>query len=168
MNLSDILLPRELEAGGAAETVRQALGARTVRLWPGGCLSIPLIAMDEPVKKVIRTANLNGHLRWGLEAIAGRLTKEEKGIANLREGRGLPTGDRVSRLLLVSHDGAQRFYRDVERLLQFHAPRLLGCMVDTDGDSLGCLIAGKEKQIKIIMAEHKNAVADILRAVAKG
>jgi len=168
MNLSDIRLPRELEADGKAETILRVLEARTVQLWAGSDLSIPIITMGEPLKKAIRRAGLNGQVRWGLEAISDKLKEEEKGIANLREGRGLPTGDRVSRLLLISNDGAQRFYRHIERLLQTHAPRLFVCMTDMDGNELGSMITGMEKQIKVVMAEHKSVVAEILRAMAIG
>jgi hypothetical protein len=35
MNLSDIRFPRQLEADNTAETIRQTLMARTVKLWPG-------------------------------------------------------------------------------------------------------------------------------------
>jgi len=168
MNLSDIRLPRELEADGNAKTIRQVLGARTVQLWAGSDLSMPIITMGEPLKKVIRRAGLNGQVRWGLEAISDKLKEEERGIANLREDRGLPTGDRVSRLLLISSDGAQRFYRHIERLLQAHAPRLFACMLDMDGNELGSMVTGREKQIKVVMAEHKSVVAEILRAVAIG
>ena len=35
MNLSDIRFPRQLEADETAETIRKALMARTVKLWPG-------------------------------------------------------------------------------------------------------------------------------------
>jgi hypothetical protein len=103
-----------------------------------------------------------------LETISNRLERERRGIAHLREGRGLPTGDRVSRLLLVSSDGAQRFYRHVEHLLQLHAPRLLGCMLDMDGNALGSVITGKERQIKAIIVEYKEAVAELLRALLEG
>jgi hypothetical protein len=103
-----------------------------------------------------------------LGAISDRLEMERRGIALLREGRGLPTGDRVSRLLLISSDGAQRFYRHIEHLLQLHAPRLLGCMLDMDGNALGSVITGREKQIKVIMAEHKEAVSELLRALLEG
>jgi len=168
MNLSDIKLPRELEADGNAETIRRVLGGRTVQLWTGSDLSIPMITMGDPLKKVVRRASLNGQVRWGLEAISDKLKEEERGIANLREGRGLPTGDRVSRLLLISNDGAERFYRHVERLLQAHTPRLFACMVDMDSNEMGSMITGREKQIKVVMAEHRSVVAEILRAMAIG
>jgi len=168
MNLSDIRLPRELEANETAETIRLVLGVRTVHLWPGGSLSIPVITASEALRKVLRRASLNGHVRWGLEAISDKLKEEERGIAHLRESRGLPTGHRVSRLLLVSNDGAERFYKDIERLLRAYIPRLFGCMVDIDGNELGSLVSGREKQVKVAMADHKSVVAEILKAIAIG
>ena len=165
MNLADMRLPRELEADGTAGPIRQALMVRAVQLWSGSDLSVPVITMGDPLKKVLQRANIRGHVRCGLEAISSSLERERKGIAHLREGRGLPTGDRVSRLLLISNDGAQRFYRHIEHLLQLHAPRLLGCMLDMDGNALGSAITGRERQIKVIMAEHKEAVSEILRAL---
>ncbi len=168
MNLSDMRLPRELEADGTAGTIRQVLMARTVQLWSGSNLSVPMITMSDSLKKVLQRASISGHVRCGLEAISDRLERERKGITHLREGRGLPTGDRVSRLLLISSDGAERFYRHVEHLLQLHAPRLLCCMLDVDGNALGSVVTGKERQIKVIMAEHKEAVSELLRALLEG
>ena len=141
---------------------------RIVQLWSGSDLSVPMITMGDPLKKALQRANIRGQVRCGLEAISDKLEMERRGIALLREGKGLPTGDRVSRLLLMSNDGAQRFYRHIEHLLQLHAPRLLGCMLDMDGNALGRVITGKEKQIKVIMAEHKEAVSEILRALLAG
>jgi hypothetical protein len=158
-------LPRELEADGIAGAISHVLMARTVQLLPGGDFSVPMISIGDPLKKILQRANLSGQIRWGLEAISERLARERRGIDRLREGKGLLTGERVSRLLLISNDGAQRFYRHVELLLQLHAPRLLGCMLDIDGSALGSLITGKERQIKIVMAEHKGVVAEILRTL---
>ena len=168
MNLSDMRLPRELEVDGTAGSVRQVLMVRTVQLWSGSNLSVPMITMSDPLKKALQKANINGHVRCGLEAISDKLEKERRGLVHLREGRGLATGDRVSRLLFISSDGAQRFYRHIEHVLQLHAPRLLCCMLDMDGNALGIVITGKERQIKVIMAEHKEAVSELLRALLEG
>jgi hypothetical protein len=161
-------LPRELEADGTAGTIYQVLMARTVPLLPDGDFSVSMITIGDPLKKVLQRANLNSQIRCGLEAISDKLAREKKGIDHLREGRGLPSGERVSRLLLISNDGAQRFYRHIENLLQLHAPRLLGCMLNMDGSALGYVITGMERQIKVIMAEHKGVVSEILRTLLTG
>jgi len=165
MNLSDIRLPRQLEADDDAESIRQALMARTVKLWPGGHLDVSMITMSDPLKKALQKARLKGQIRCGFEAIFDKLENERKGIANVRERQGAPYGDRVSRLLLFSNDGAERLYRHIEQLLQAHAPRLIGCLLDIDGSTLGNLITGKDRKIKLVMAEHKEVVSDILRGI---
>ena len=58
-----------------------------------------------------------------------------------------------------------RVHRHIEQALQVHAPRLIGCILDIDGGALGHLITGKERVIKIIMAEHKDGVSGVLRAL---
>lgn len=165
MNLSDIRFPRQLEADETAEAVRRVLAARAVRLWPGGTLEVGRVTVDDPLKKALRAARLQGRIRFGFEAVAERLESERKGITNVRERGDVPYGDRISRLLLFSNDGAERFYRHIETLLQANAPRLLGCLLDIDGRALGNLIAGGERPIKLVMAEHKEAVSSILRAM---
>jgi hypothetical protein len=168
MNLSDIRFPRQLEADDNTDTIRQALMARTVKLWPGGHLDVSMIMMSDPLKKALQKARLKGQIRCGFEAIFDKLENERKGIANVRERQGAPYGDRVSRLLLFSNDGAERFYRHIEQLLQAHAPRLIGCLLDIDGSTLGNLITGKDRKIKLVMAEHKEVVSDILRGIIAG
>jgi hypothetical protein len=168
MNLSEIRFPRQLEADGTAEAIRSVLMARTVKLWPGGELVVARIAMDDPLKKVLRMARLKGRIQYGFETISDRLADESKGIENVRGRGGAPYGDRVSRLLLFSNDGAERFYRHIESLLQAHALRLLGCLLDIDGIALGNVLTGKEIRIKLLMAEHKDAVSEILRTMVAG
>ena len=109
---------------------------------------------------------LNSQIRCGFEAIFDKLENERKGIANVRERKGASYGDRVSRLLLFSNDGAERFYRHLERLLESHTPRLLGCLLDMDSSALGNLLTGKDRRIKLVMAEHKEVVSEILHWLA--
>jgi len=168
MNLSDMRFPRQLEADGSAAIIRRALMARTVKLWPGGDLDVSMITMSDPLKKVLQKARLKGQIRCGFEAIFDKLENERKGITNVRERKGAPYGDRVSRLLFFSNDGAERFYRHVEHLLQGHAPRLLGCLLDINGSALGNVITGKDSMIKLVMAEHKEVVSEILRTIVAG
>jgi hypothetical protein len=166
--VSGMKLPRELEADGTADAICRALMARTIQLSPGGEFSVPVITLDGPLKEILQRANLNGQILRGLEAISGKLAGERKGIDHLRDGKGLPTGERVSRLLLIANDGAQRLYHHIEHLLKLPAPRLLGCMLDADSIALGSLISGKERQIKVIMAERKGVVSEILRTLLVG
>jgi hypothetical protein len=165
VNLSDMRFPRQLEADYSPDAIRRALMGSTAKLWSGGNLDVPRIELTDPVKKALQAALLRRQIRFGLEEVSDKLKNEETGIANVRERSDVPQGERISRLILLSNDGAERFYRHVEQLLRLHAPRLLACLLDADSSVLGKLITGKDKQIKLVMAEHKDAVADMLRAV---
>jgi len=168
MDIADMRLPRQLEADGSAESIRRELMARTAQLWAGGDIDVPVISLSEPMKTALKQARLQGRIRFGLEPILQQLAGEKKGITNVREQTDAPYGDRISRLLLFSNDGAERFYRHIEQILVLHAPRLLGCLLDIDGAALGRLVTGKGSVIKIIMAEHKDVVSDLLRALVSG
>jgi hypothetical protein len=165
MNLSDMRFPRQLEADGFAEIIRNKLLMRTTKLWAGSKIDVPVISLSEPLKMALHKARLQGRIRYGFEPIFERLASEKKGIANVRRQTDVLQGGRLSRLLLFSNDGAERFYRHIEQSLQEHAPRLLGCLLDIDSGALGHLITGKEGVIKIVMAEHKDVVSGILRAL---
>ena len=165
MNISDMSFPRQLEADGSAEIIRAELMVHTAKLWAGSKIDVPVITLSEPLKIALKRARLQRRIRYGFEPIFEKLASEKRGITNVRKRSDAPYGDRISRLLLFSNDGAERFYRHIEQLLEAHAPRLLCCRLNIDGNTLGSLLTGKEGVIKIIMAEHKDVVSDILRAL---
>ena len=168
MNIADMRFPRQLEADGSAERIRGGLMACTSKLWSGGTIEVSVITLSKPMKTALKQARLQGRVRFGFEAILQKLAGEKKGITNVREQTDALYGDRISRLLLFSNDGAERFYRHIEQILEVHRPRLLGCLLDIDGTALGELFTGKGGSIKIIMAEHKDVVSDVLRAFVSG
>ncbi|HOO50978.1 MAG TPA: hypothetical protein PLK94_06795 [Alphaproteobacteria bacterium] len=168
MNIADMRFPRQLEADGSAEHIRGGLMERTSKLWIGGTIEVPVITLSKPMKTALKQARLQGRVRFGFEPILQKLASERKGITNVREQADVPYRDRISRLLLFSNDGAERFYRHIEQALEVHAPRLLGCLLDIDGAALGELFTGRGGSIKIIMAEHKDVVSDVLRAFVSG
>jgi hypothetical protein len=165
MNISAMRFPRQLESEGATEVICQALMARITKLWAGSKIYVPVISLSEPLKMALQKARMKGRIRYGFESIFEKLAAEKKGIANVQRQADVSSGHRISRLLIFSNDGAERFYRHIEQALQTHSPRLLGCLLDIDGGAMGRLITGKEGVIKIVMAEHKDVVSGILRAI---
>ncbi len=93
------------------------------------------------------------------------LAAEARGLALVARRAGTTAGARVSRLLLVSGDGAERLYRHVERLALEYAPRVLVAMLSTDAATLGRTTTGREAAVKVVLAQRKQTVAALLRAL---
>ena len=146
-------LPRQIEADAQVAAIRAALAVRVEPLWPGGVLHVPVLTPTPALVAALCAARAAGQLCRGLEAAEARRA-------------GAAHGARVSRLLVCARDGAERFYRQVEHLLREHAPRVLCVVVDLDSVALGEALFGPGATAKLVMAEHKDAVAGILYALA--
>lgn len=165
IDLTTIRFPRELESAGSSETIRRTLLARIIKIRPDSNFEIPLIEPGKPLEDSLRKSRLRGQIRCGFEDIVDKLENERIGIASVRRRTDAPFGNRISRLLLFSNDGADRLYRHIEEIIKIHSPRILGCLLNIDSAALGRLINRRESKIKIIMADHKDAVCEILRAI---
>lgn len=105
-------------------------------------------------------------LARGLEGAERILAAEERGLRQLAQRTGVKPGTRISRLLLLADDGAERFYRHVERLILRHAPRVMAVRLEVDAAALGELLFGPGHPVRLLMVEHKDAVCEVLLAMA--
>lgn len=165
MNLYDMKFPRQMEADGSAEKIREALAARKTRLWPEGKMEVPVLNVSKSLTDAIKRARLQRRVRFGFDDIFDKLAAEKKGIDELLQKTKSQQKDRISRLLLFSNDGVERLNRHIEQALIEHHLRILGCQLDVDSKTLGQLITGRSGGIKVILVEHKDAVSDVLRAL---
>lgn len=164
---STIRLPREIEADPSCDSIRTRLAAAGGRILPGGTSMVPVLALGPALTNALGTAYRGGRLVLGLEGATSELAIEERGLAALAQRDGSAPSTRVSRLLLLSEDGAERFYREAERLAAVHAPRVLLAMVACDALALGHAATGRPASVKLVLARHKQAVATLLRAIAE-
>jgi hypothetical protein len=153
-------LPREIEDDPAAAAIRACLAEPGRRLWTGSTTAVPVLPLTRELVAALGTARGARQLVLGLEAVAEALANEAHGLARRPGGEG---GRRVSRLLLVSEDGAERLYRHVDRLAAEYAPRVLVLMLACDAAALGRATTGGETAVKAVLARHKRAVATLLR-----
>ena len=72
----------------------------------------------------------------------------------------------ASRLLVMADDGAERFYRQVERLLLRHGPRVLAVRLEVDADTLGEVVFGPGRRARLLLLDHKEAVSGVLLSMA--
>lgn len=160
-------LPREIEADPRHAAVRAALTAAPRLLWSGGVVAAPVVPLSAALRRVLDDPALRPCLVRGLESAAATLAAEARGLAAQPGAAARAPAERVSRLVLVSADGAERFFRQVERLVLGHAPRVLPCVLDCDAATLGAALVGRPALVKLVLAAHKRATAGLLLATAQ-
>jgi hypothetical protein len=127
---------------------------------------VPVLPLGPALAEALGAAHRDGQLVLGLERAEQALDAEARGLALTARRSGATPGARVSRLLLITNDGAERLYRHVERLGTAHAPRLLVAMLAADAAAIGRITTGREAVVKVVLVRHKQAVAGLLRALA--
>lgn len=158
-------LPREIELAPEAARIRARLSQASSPLWSGATLAAPRLGATRTLWRALAAAERERQLAIGLEAAGVALDQEAHGLAIADRRTGRPREARVSRLLVLADDGAERFYRQAERIARRHAERLLVCVVAAGAAELGRAALGRPGRVKALLVRHKQAVAAVLRAV---
>lgn len=159
-------LPKLLEADARAEAIRARLAFNLKPLWSEGRLKVPTLELNPALEKVLSLSRRAGQLKGGLENIESCLRREQMGLNALKDRQLARDSGRMSRILLMSSDGSERFYRHCESLLTTHADRLTGVRLNIASQSLGQKFFGKEAQVKVVLITHKDFVIRALESLA--
>jgi hypothetical protein len=117
------------------------------------------------VSAALDKAKHQGHVVRGLERIETALARQARGLAIADARSATERGSRVSRLVLLSNDGTERFYRQAERLLCTEGQRLLAIRVDADASQLAGVVPEASGVVRALMLEHKDSVVSVLLAL---
>lgn len=166
MEMEAIRLPRAVEDDPSAARLSVELAARGQPLWEGGELLIAQAEVSRELTAALKRAYSASQIVRGLDEASRKLAGEERGQKRVDRKTGVTRGGRVSRLLVLADDGAERFYRRVESLLRQHAPRVLAVRLSVDEKALGRLIFGPDQVVRLLLVEHKDAVSAVLLALA--
>jgi hypothetical protein len=158
-------LPRALEADDSAAAIRTRIERAARPLWRGATVRVPVVPLDARLGAQLAAAARTGTLVLGLEAASAALDREEHGLATAAARDRTMRPARISRLLLLADDGAERFYRAAERVTERHRGRLLTCRLDAPATALGRAVLGRDAGVKAILVRHKEAVVGALRAI---
>jgi hypothetical protein len=159
-------LPKSVESDPRGPQLLCNLTAHTRPLRQGGEIGIPVAGMTSELAEALRKAYSAGQVVRSLENAERALAAEERGLRMADRQSSVPRGVRVSRLLLLADDGAERFYRHIEALLHRHGPRILAVLIEIDEHGLGELLFGPHCVARLLMLEHKQAVGSVLLAMA--
>lgn len=160
-------LPKCLESEPRLGELTALLEQDMRPLWSQGTLAVPHISFHEPLARSLAFSRRCGKLRGGLDNIQTLLQREEAGLVALRQRGVVSDGARISRFILVSNDGSERFNRACESMLVRYKDRLLGCRVNVSSSVFGSRFFGSEAAVKIIMVDHRDNVSKVLLSLVE-
>jgi hypothetical protein len=159
-------LPKAIESDSRASQLLCVLTANSKLLWPGGTVNVPEAQLNGALWEVLLSIHHAGQVVRGLEKAEQKLATEARGQGMVDRKSGVTRGVRISRLLILTNDGAERFYRQVESLLRRHQPRVIAVRLATDAKGLGEMLYGPGRMARLLLIEHKAAVGAALLALA--
>lgn len=165
-DLGALRLPRAVEADPRGQDLLRSLSAHIRPLWPGGQIRVPTVAFNTSLADALRFAYRAGQLVRSLENAERTLAAEGRGLELVDKKSGISRGERVSRLLVLADDGAERFYRQVERLLRQHGPRVMALRLDVTAETLGQSLFDPGQRVLLVLLDRKEAVSAMLLALA--
>ncbi len=166
-DLRALRLPKLVEADPRGQELLRGLTAHTRPLWPGGKIRVPTVAFNPALAVALRIAHRAGQLVRSLEGAERKLAAEGRGLGLVDQKSGVSRGERVSRLLVLADNGADRFYRQVEKLLRQHGPRVLALRLNVKAETLGPMLFGSGHRVLLLLLAHKAAVSAMLLALAE-
>ena len=159
-------LPRLVESDPRGQQLLHILTTQTRPLWQGSELDVPVATLGPELAAALRNAISAGQVVRSLENAVRTLDAEERGLRLVDRRSDMARGVRISRLLLLADDGAERFYRQVARLLRRHGHRVMAVRLEADADTLGELLFGPNHLVRLLMLDHKKAVSMALLSMA--
>jgi len=127
-----------------------------------GLPRIPRHRLDPSLQSGLFDARRARRLARGLENAGSLLEAEEAGLKKVANSPVDSGRVRISRLLVVSGDGSQRFYRQVEKLRARFANRLEVLLLECDEEALGAAAFGRGRRARALLIHHKDAVVRFL------
>lgn len=132
-------------------------------LFEGAHESVVSIDFTEDLKRIFGIARRARQMLGGLEAIEALLQREEKGLASLRASQPGQRQPRITRVLFLTTDGSERFFRSGEGILKKYGNRVLVVRLNAKAAEIGSQFFGPDAEVKAILLKHKSAVDAFLR-----
>lgn len=134
-----------------------------VPLFQGAHENVVSLEFSEDLKRIFGIARRARQMLGGLEAIEALLQREEKGLASLRASQPGQRQPRITRVLFLTTDGSERFFRSSEAILKKYNNRVLGVRLNAKANEIGSQFFGQDAEVKAVLLKHKSAVEAFLR-----
>jgi hypothetical protein len=166
-NSIKLKLPRAIESDDRFDEIEKLLTKNSRPLWRRGTLAIPHLPFSPALEKALVQAKNIHQVERGLEGIERLLLNEAKGLEATRKKQGAENPNRISRLLILTSDGSERFYRSCESLLIQHADRVLGLRVGASSPVFSKNLFGEDKLSRALLVSDRDSVSQVLVSLAE-
>lgn len=160
--------PRPLIAAGSAEAVARWWCERRASAISAGEPPFPRHPATPALGRALFEIRRARWLVRGVEEAAKALSAQQEGLEQAPAAQVEAGRRRISRLLVLSNDGSDRFYRDVEKLCRAHSARLEAVVLECDEVELGEAIFGPGRAARAVLLDHKEAVVHFLETLEVG
>lgn len=168
LSLIELKLPRAIEADSRKAQVEVALKRETRKLWEKSSITVSQIELTPALEARLRSLVGRKQIQRGLERIDQLLASEQKGLIALQKKQATSPSHRISRLLVVTNDGSERFYRACEKtLLQNKERTLLLYLNESSGRLADIFIGEKVNNLKAVLISDRDAVSEFLFSLAE-
>jgi hypothetical protein len=157
--------PRSLIAEGKAEPIAAWWCESRADAVTAGHPAFARHAATEALRSALFEVRRARWLVRGLEDAAKSLAAQEAGLKHAPATQIGAGKRRVSRLLVLSNDGSERFYREVEKLRASYSTRLEVLVLECDEVGLGEAILGPGHAARAVLLDHKDAVVRFLETL---
>lgn len=153
-------LPKEIAKAGIETEIVAALAKDLFQIRIDPDISIPSLKLTPELRKHLFYAKSIGEMVVSYESVEKELAVERKGLQNVNNH-----SDRISRLLIVTNDGSERFYRELTYLQRKEGGRVLVCRLEISSLEMGEILAMPGRSVKAALINRKKSVINVLKAI---
>lgn len=161
-------LPRPLIAAGSADAIAQWWCESRKAAIEGGLPAFARHAATPDLRRLLFESRRARWLKRGLEEASSTLAAQEAGLKKAPATQVEAGKRRISRLLVLSNDGSERFYREAEKLRQRHVTRTEAIVLECDEVGMGEAVFGAGRSARALLLDHKEAVLHFLDSLDLG
>jgi hypothetical protein len=163
--MQEIRFPKAVEKSDKFEDIKRYVTENQKKIWQKARTRAVFVPAEEKLLKLFQLEHKRGRLIRGFELVERTLVAQLEGIKNVDARTGVTRGKRLSRLVVVSNDGSERYYRKIDKLAEQFEAIVLVLRIDLDSASLGEMFFGPGKIAKVFMLDHKESLANALEAM---
>lgn len=163
--MNEIRFPKAVEKSDKFEKIKCYVQENRKKLWQEARTKAVFVPAEEKLIKLFQLEHKRGRMIRGFEMVERNLFAQLEGTKSVDAKTGVKRGKRLSRLIVVSNDGSERYYRKVDKMAQQFESIVLVMRINLDSTSLGEMFFGSGKIVKLFMFDQKESMTNALEAL---